>query len=132
MRIAAKWTLILELVALGACDHKPTNTARCGTPLEEWQEPQGLTPVANLVRLHKTDALTWNGQSVTDDTLANYLRQASAMNPPPAVVLAMQDGTACSRARQIRSLMHAAPICAASRRCTEDSNWNDPGGLYIQ
>ena len=133
MRLATKIALTFLSVALGSCNGS-INSAQCGWPLEKTQIPYekpGLRTISNLVRLDKSGTLTWNGQNVADETLRDYLRQTSHLRPLPEIVLAIEPGAPCLQSRQVRDAMRESPVCSSDGACSEDTNWENPGGRQI-
>ena len=134
MKVGAKLGLVLLLVILGSCNGNTGVSAQCGSPFEKTKSPYekpGLQTISNLVRLHKSGALTWNDQNVTDETLRDYLRQTSDLQPRPEIVLAIEPGAPCLISRQVRDAMRAAAVCSRGGACSEDSKWENPAGRQI-
>ena len=119
-----KVSVLCAAIALCACDRSPDVSA----PKAAEHEPRPAhlpfdksTGFLNGYSLSVTRAgnLLWNGTSVTDSTLNDYLSQFSALpRDAEGLFVAFEPGVSAARANRVRRQVAASGLCP-QRRCWE-------------
>jgi hypothetical protein len=80
------------------------------------------SPVKNVVKLHRSGAIVWNGQELqsADGPFAlvqKYFGVISQMDPQPLTFLDFEAGASCSSIERVRTLMSNQLQCGAGKTC---------------
>lgn len=117
------WSLALAAVLSGCNQAAPTYSAACATPLPNWKtEKDGVGHLLPImpVFLVTDGSVLWSKVALSNDKLRSSMREASAMNPVPQIVLQVSPSASCRRVREVRSIMDAAAMCKGPQsRCSE-------------
>jgi hypothetical protein len=106
------------IFAISACNKRQTPSA-CVPVLPGWSTPETgkpVHPIANTVTLNGHN-VRWNGVTLDEETLTNYLRETAAMDPMPFLIFDSGVSPNCRFAR------HVLDILDREYPCREGACW---------
>ena len=79
-------------------------------------------PVKNVIKVHRSGAIAWNGQELQSPhgpfpLVQKYLSVVSEMDPQPLTFLDFEAGASCSSIERARALMNSNLRCSAEKVC---------------
>ena len=118
---------------LTACDDGPPVGPECPSLLKGWSEPQNgrsAFRTMNTITLTESGA-KWNGQSISDDELRQYLSIGKTMDPVPFTVFDPSGAPNCREAAKLRDKINDAADCQVGGDCGQGSVavWKTAPGL---
>ena len=93
---------------------------QCGTLLPGWAKP-GLDPSGpvNTVRVQRDGSLIWNGSSVNEGHVAEYMGLVGSMKPQAFTILDIENGAPCERVNLVRKIVEDGANCRGTGTCGE-------------
>jgi hypothetical protein len=131
---------LLCVAVIGGCQQETaTYKTGCSARLPEWGGPsdgighlRGVLSVSidasgatHWGEIHTSGPVRSTSTIVSDTTLQRYMTKVSKLNPEPQLVLEVAAQAPCSRVRAVRQIIGSAPLCKASRLCSEGANWEE-------
>ena len=126
--------ILLSLLAAASCKdrHEITSTKKtaifkadlCGGYPKGWRplgSESGEFVVYNELNLG-VSGVRWNGASIDDSTLRNYLIRIQDFTPTPVTALVIDDTVSCLRVDRIRAIMNEFGHCNGEASCVEYSS----------
>jgi hypothetical protein len=108
----AFWACLVIIVATGCS--KTDAPKSCVPALPGWTTPQTGKPafllLANKVTLSGRD-IRWNGVSIDEQTLTDYVRQSAAMSPVPFLIFDPTRTSDCAFASHVRDILDRGFPC---------------------
>jgi len=128
MKAAGALALCLLVAGRGPAAPEPRE---CPGPRPGWLAPRDGLPhltVFNRLTISRDNRLAWNRVPVSRETVRDYFRIVSTMQPLPFTILAPDRGVDCALLEAIRDDMAAALPCAEGACGEGRGRWGDGFG----
>lgn len=115
--------LLSLAILVGGCSHKTTYAEGCGAPPAGWITPRQGRSVLSMIYVISVAAdgsLSWNGDKVSRNELATYLKQTARLIPAPVTQIKFASAVDCDTVINLRQLMAQTFDCRYGR-CAEGS-----------
>ena len=107
--------LVWIALLLTSCGNQRTYAEGCGPLPKGWitpREGRGVLSMLSVISVQNDGVIVWNGKSVSEPTLLNYLRLSSQLNPVPVTQIMFAPSVDCDVVRRLRTLMVSNSIAA--------------------
>ncbi|TMJ17135.1 MAG: hypothetical protein E6G94_02400 [Alphaproteobacteria bacterium] len=111
---------------LASCGNHGTYAGGCGDLPEGWitpREGRGVLSGLNVVSVSDAGQIGWNGKAVSEQTLQEYLKLSSGMNPVPVVQIKFGPTVDCETVRRLRALMSSSLDCTYGKCAEGTGKW---------
>ncbi|WP_106639271.1 hypothetical protein [Allosphingosinicella vermicomposti] len=126
MNATARLFTLVGILTTGACSEGDNS---CVGPDAAWLEDPNSMQTAhravNTIQLNIDAVPHWNGQAVSWQALAEYLRISGTMNPQPLTLFRPTAEAPCAEVVRIRLLMTRELQCAEHLACGEGPEWSN-------
>ena len=93
---------------------------QCGTLLPGWAKPGlKLSAPVNTVRVQRDGSLIWNGSSVNEGHVAEYMGLVGSMKPQSFTILDIENGAPCEQVNLVRKIVEEGADCRETGTCGE-------------